>query len=891
MRSRTALIALLCAVLLGCSRAQDDDEMTAPAPSPEPTQAPTTPAPTKTPTPAPTKRDKSWVISADESFLDFFVDRFNADFDYNEDQGNTEVPPTFIYDNGSLNSQWRMGVTVPKHLNYFIANIWHGNHRNVTSYFDEDLKAKVTIANKNIVSRVKVSLEQKLTTQFNFEMECIADGVTELLVSIDREKSGKRMFKLIKECSVSHSDGLLISLHSGELVFHDGHVLPEFDVHDRRGISFIASKEDQSDVFYFHTYLERGGFEIVGNPSVHAHKPTEALLQWIASTQPGLQSMAEKYKQKLAMGLIEAGSDDDTNDEEDDYEEEYEEEDKANEEEIIGSETTEADMEKVPDSISGGVLKEITNTGDVDADETGYGSICKPAISGILAEGKRTRIVYHEELGEKKLLGFASAGLLGMHGGRKLQIDYNCLRDGLAVISLSFYVRRLGDKKDVSDRIDFNWLKVCSAEQFSSDSELDLMGFNVHLGMYAREEPSFFPILNGLTTESFRWNTISMIASPEEVSTSFYINLRESIEEDRKKNGITEAVRVRKVSVSAEKGRKVSNTKLSGHGAAGGIVSSDSMPVTVHYNCKKTGTIRMTLKLKLDIVRENSDGSIENLSNRMRTLRFHWIKYCAVTPLDQLLGSTEDPARFTLPTTDSSVSFSDSRAFNSIPTISNGKVSSLFVASEANSRNVMASLYHVNSNDKTFAIKLYAKPVDQSNSRAHMGILFNEPVLTTSNTHCQAVLRDIGEMESMYNLGIANFMEENLDATEIASLPQKRSKSSMQSLYEVTKEAPMFLVVDHICHNSGDSMVTLQLPIYGRTDEILTFRWVKQCSYSEIKLDAKQTGGTVAFFVTLAVIITSAIFCVVLRRQRQKILYLRSKDKHGFDRMDVVSSL
>ncbi|GBG32586.1 Hypothetical Protein FCC1311_088112 [Hondaea fermentalgiana] len=888
-----AALAVAAAAVSGCS-GQDAEASPAPAPTLPPTP----------PTPAPTKKDRSFLISADESFLDFFVDRFDSDFDADDQDANLVVPPTFVYENGKMNNEWKKGVVVPKHLDYMVLNLWHGDHLNVTSYFEEDIKAKAEVAHKDIVSQVKVSLVQKTTTQIDFEFECAKEGTTEIEISIQREKDGKHRFKILKECIVSDGAGLLVSLHSGELAFHDGQVQPEFDVHDRRGTSFVASKEDQSDVFYFHTYLEQGGFEIVGNPIVRAHTPTEGLLKWVASTRPGLKSMAEAFKDQLAVGLVQEEAEADEDEDEDDYEEEYDEDVEASEADFEGSSPApEGGDTKAADEITNGELEEVTDTFEaIDAEDDTFGDVCRPTISGTLSEGKKTRIVFHKEFGEKKLLGFASAGLLGMHGGRKLQVDYNCLKDGLSVISLTFYVRRLGNGNKKGSRIDFNWLKVCSAEQFSSHSEIDLMGFNVHLGMYAREEPAFFPVLNGITTEPFRWNTVSVIASPEETSTSFYVNLRESIEDDRKANNIRDVVRVRSVHVSAENGRRVSNAKLSGHGAAGGIVSSDSMPISVHYNCRKTGTVRMTLKLKVDIAKEDDDGNISELDahSRVRTIRFHWIKYCAVTPLSQLEASTEDPLRFMLPssmtaTSGYSASAADAAAhpFRAVRAMKDGTTQPLFRASDANSKNVMSSLFHVPATDSTFALKVYkSSKGDDSDSRMHMGFLFNEPIITTSSTHCQVSLRDIGEMESIYNIGGAAFAEANgAEAAELATLPQKRSKEKMLSLYSVTRDDPIFLVVDHVCLNAGDSVVTLQLPVYGRTDKIVTFRWVKQCSYSDVKLNAKETGGAVAFFVTLAIIGTSAVFCVFLRRQRKKIRYLQSKDKEGFDRMDVISSL
>jgi len=847
------------------------------------------------------KPDKSFLMSADDTFLDFFVDRFKDDMD-EDDVG--DVPPTFIFEKAKTDKVWRDGVGVPEHLDFVTFNLWHGNHENVTSYFEEDIKIKTEIANKKVVKMVKVSLKQETTTMVDLEFECISQGSTEITVRVKREKFSNHKFKLFKECTVSRAQGLLISTQSGELAFHDGKIMPAFNIHDRRGVSFIASKEDQTDLFYFHTYLEDGGFEVLGNPTVRAHAPTRALLTWIAKTSPGLSSAAEKYKELLDLGLD--GDMLDEEDEEDAFEDadedEYEEEEEEEEiGEIIDNAEDEDDVvkeeikpEETPDEIKEGTVEEVKNSETI----MGFGRIvCSPTLSGELAKKAKSRIVYMTDFGEKKLLGFASAGLLGMHGGRGLSVDYNCMSDGLAIITLDVFVRRLGARgRDAYEKIRMSWLKVCSAEQISPMAEIDMMGFNIHLGMYVREEPAFFPILNGITTEPFRWNTVSMIASPDEITTSFYVQLREAVEEAREDANIRQLIRIRKVQLAGKRNvKKIMEPRLAGHGAFGGVVTSDSLPIIVHYNCRSTGSARIGLRVKVDIVEEQENGEIKEIDfgTRVRTVKFFWIKHCAVTPIEHLEAITMDSDLFNL-NFENGDSPPKKKKFSSVTVIEDGSTSSLFSAKESDSRKQVSTLFHVPASDKTFAIKLFKKNrhVHGEETAAHVGLRFNTPLLTSSVSSCEVSLRSIGEMEELYNLGAEEFAEEEEDAKSKVMEHEHKMRYEDQGLVEVGKDDPVFLVVDHECMNVGDSVITLQMSLYGNTERVVTLRWVKQCSYSDVKLGAVQTGGAVVFFVIIAVLITSALFCMALKRQRERIRYLQSKDKkNGFDRMDIVSSL
>lgn len=571
-----ALVAVLVALLLATTVAGDDGDV-APAPvskptkakktqrptasptnpTPAPTPRPTTASPTKSPQPTPAPIDRTFLIQADESFLDFFVDRYSGEYEYADEEQAEEgaLPPTFIHEAGSTDKTWKQGVRIPEHLDFVTFNLWHGTRDEVTAYLDEDIKVNVVIEDTKVVSLVRVSLKQSSTTQAVLDFECVSEGSSGVTVVVRRGKGQVIKFKVAKDCLVSSNMGLLVSTQSGELAFHDGKVMPAFNVHDRRGVSFIASKEDQTDSFIFHTYAEGDGFEVVGNPVVRAFAPTQALLSWVAKTSPGLsaavrafqalsfenESIEDLEKEVEEEQAVEQESvDGETADEEEEEEAELaaEEEDYGPQDdgEAAKNEAAKLNADGVedPEAVDG-KLHEVT---DSEGSTTGSaadsrkGEVCHPKLSGEVAKASKkgsVKIVF-KDYDEKKLLGFASAGLLGMRGGRRLAIDYNCIHDGLAIITLELHARKLGPayKKMAPERIQLSWLKVCSAVRLGGDdSTISLMGFNVHLGMYARDEPAFFPILNGITTEPFLWNTMSVVASPEEVTTSFYVSLRE----------------------------------------------------------------------------------------------------------------------------------------------------------------------------------------------------------------------------------------------------------------------------------------------------------------------------------------------------------------------------
>jgi len=380
------------------------------------------------------------------------------------------------------------------------------------------------------------------------------------------------------------------------------------------------------------------------------------------------------------------------------------------------------------------------------------------------------------------------------------------------------------------------------------------------------------------------------------MQTSFYVSIAEAVEDNRLDNQIFQLIRITKVRLSTAKNRhnKVMTPKLSGHGAHGGLVTSESLPLTVHYNCHGNGDVIVGVHLYLDVVVDESDDKtgekVKKVGDIEHRVDFYWKKECYHTPITQLNAVTVNPAKFNL----SSSENEQKSKFPYAQVIRRGRTTPLFSSTRVGFKKDSKSLYHVKSDQPTMAIELKKHGGRDSHDPYLMGLVFSEPILTSSNTDVSVTLRSIGEMEELMNLGRNGYIEKKggKKMSRISSRKrQGKHVGTMLDMIEVTKEDPVYLVVDHECRTSSSAVITLQIPLYGNTENMVTMKWIKKCNWSDHTFDAKQTGGFVIFFTLCSVAITAACFCVALRRQRRHISYLESKDKLGFSKMSVVSSL
>jgi len=886
-----ALLAPLAAAAPANDGAKTPESVT---PAEEAAPVPTTP-PTKEP--ASSTASKDLLIVADDIFINFFVDPFE-----DEDDIPSVFPPFVIYENNKVNPTWASGkVVIPDHLDMFKFDLWLGTQAAISPFLQQGITVTVTPRDKSVTT--KLIVREGVTTRVEVEFQCDKDGSFPVDAVIKRGDAGKDIkLTVLKECLALHSNELIVSTRTGEVVYTDGKIQSPFNVHDLRQPSYIASKEDQTETLYFHTIHRE--YKFVGKPVVEAYDPTDEMLAIIARRSPSLYEVVKDF---------EAMSEEEKHDEafyqENDDQVEEEEEDEVSEE---GDADEEGELEAYDQGIDHTFTEKLMENGgrvakprkvpiSLSAPKTSMlmesSKICQPQLSGEVYERTRKgalHITHRKDYGEKKLLGFAQAGLLGMHGGKRLALNYRCVNDGLAIIVLRVKVRAIeGDKEE--DELRMSWLKVCSAEQIA-DGEIDLMGFDVRLGMFAREDASFFPILNGLTTEAFTWDGSSMRASPDEVSTSFYAMLSEAIEDQREVDKTNEFIRIRKVRITTRQRIKspIVEPKLSGEGSYGGIISSDPLPITVHYNCRITGTVRFGLDIMVDVVTLDSDGTYKEVGDDVvHRLSFYWRKECAVTPLKMLFVSTANPDLFT---TNSVPTAAAKKAthFSAIPVFLKGHIDPAF-SSSSNAAVDRSKLFTVSSDQSTIAFELIKtdKVIRNEESPDHMGLRLRMPRLSSSSTSVQVSVRNIGEMTEMALLGKQDY-EGSIQGESAAKLREKIHSGlydDHEQIFEVTRNDPVYIVVDHVCTGPGSALITVELPVYTNEEKFVVIQWNKQCSWTEGSVSSKAAGGAVVLFVTIAILGTSSLFCVLLRRQKNTIRFLERRQRDGFDKMEVVSSI
>mmetsp|Transcript_10111 Transcript_10111/g.17797 ORF Transcript_10111/g.17797 Transcript_10111/m.17797 type:complete len:851 (+) Transcript_10111:114-2666(+) len=824
---------------------------------------------------------RDMVIATDESFGAFFVNPFQNDDEILEDV----APPPVIASKGAVNPFWKTHkVIVPPGIDFVAFTLWSGTEDAIKPYLKQDIVVTAIPQNEDLKTELVVRIGDTFGVEVRFE--CVKDTETVVDISVTKEGFAPWKFGVRKSCLSKNAEELIISTTSGKIVYSHATVASAFRVHDLRSESFIASKSHQTDTFDFHTIQRE--YTVVGEPVVEAYAPTKELLSNIAERSPMLEEVVTKYARFGADNERGQFYDNEEVDEEggntledsDDNEESYD----YDEEHDTGFEDYQPWKRPIPTKIEALPSEKLMLSSDV----------CDPDISGeVYRKGKKgkLKIAHRFDYGEKKLLGFAQAGQLGLHGGKQLFVDYNCLQDGLAVIVLRVTVKPIQGENEHEEKIKLSWLKVCSSRQVE-DGLISLMGLNVNLGLYTKDDPSYFPVLNGLTTDPFTRDNLMMNAGSEELSSSFYIHLTDAVEDMREANDNRQRIRVRKVDVVAPTRNPRMNVTLSGHGVYGGLVSSDPMPIVVNYNCVRRGSSTIGLIIYVDIVKLEKDGTVVELEKAPITrVSFSWVKTCAVVPITELNANTVNPAIFTVTEEDDN----DPPKHDVTPVIIEGVTQPAF--KNARGANIFTvpgdqAVFAVELNKALRQIKAGGNNVGKSKMpKPHSGIRFGTPVLTSSNTAIVASLRDIDEMVELVNIGRIDFNTQEGQKAMKAKEDAKANFPHIGSEFQVEMEDPVFLVVDHECHAGGSSVITMTLPVYGNSEQFAQYQWVKECTWADAQFSGREAGGAVVFFVILSIIVTSSVFCILLRKHKMRIKFLESKDKNGFEKMDVVSSL
>jgi hypothetical protein len=949
-----------------------------------PTAAPTVAAPTAPPTALPTSAPTAppptdlgaLLVTADEALLGFFRDPFADD----KHDMAAVAPPLMVVSGGRVDAQWSAllrpgGVRLGEHVSRMAFDLWVGSPAAALPFTAGDIKVEAFSSSPEL--RLEVTIrEGEPTTRVEVVFRCAASGSSVVTVALSRMdgRGGRLVFGAAKECRVMEgASELLISNHAGATAFVHGRVDPSFDVRSSEGAGFVAGKEDQSDAFYVHTLSRE--FRVVGTPYVEAYEAPRDFLDMFARRSSELAEVVAAFNAAMA----------DSDEAEDAKVEETEQEEDEEAEGEQGDEDEDEDADAAGGSKAGGSAGDSaagdSAAGDSSApseeeepDGSAYDDgidrsnlteaageqlaaaaraptrpvalatlfsagvlkpstkVCRPKVGGEVAKrGKKrqgTLIAHRKDLGEKKLLGFAQAGQLGMHGGKRLEVTYNCVDDGLAVIVLRLSLVPLqqqeGDgKKPEIQNVVLSWLKVCSAEQMG-EGAIDLMGVDVHLGTHAKDDPAFFPVLNGITTEAFTWDGAALQAGPEEFATSFYVSLNRAVLAFRddladKTHKAEQFVRVRGVRITLRDNVNfpVLDPKLSGHGAEGGVITDEPLPISVHYNCLRTGQVRIGVDLLVDIVVRNAsvaadeaDGAFVPLQlgesadglidAPLRRVSFYWIKQCKLSTLVQFQISTADPNMFELAP---AAAHNKSKSTPFLPTsaVHKGEPLALFKTSSGDADTAVARLFALAADQPTLALKLmkdhnprYVR-LDKGNEDIDsLGLSFGLPVLSVSNTGVVVSLRSVAQMDMMAIEGKEEYAWDH----DAADAKKKQRKAGIYddslSIIEVTRANPAFLVIDHQCVTPGaKAVVTLQLPVFAQGGRAVTLSWAKHCGWFDVQVSAKQAGGAVAAIFTVTIILTSAVFCFFMRKQvlRIKLLERINRDKNGFEKMDIATSI
>jgi hypothetical protein len=337
------------------------------------------------------------------------------------------------------------------------------------------------------------------------------------------------------------------------------------------------------------------------------------------------------------------------------------------------------------------------------------------------------------------------------------------------------------------------------------------------------------------------------------------------------------------------------------------------MPITMHYHCQKTGEVKTGLDLLVDVVDDTgADGKYNPVGVGMvRRISFYWIKQCVVEPLTELGARTIDSSLFTL---DASLTYNHDYPHQQV--VHEGLVNPAF---DRAAKSTTVPLFIVDASKPVFAMELFkhnapvpltaeekAELSKMSGGRGrarpapHTAISFRTPVLTSSSPDIVKVnMRSIGEMERLVALGKKDYLEENgpaaLKRSELKRLEKRldlKADFDEPVLYQVSSGNKVYLVVDHICTASGSADITLELPMRSTTEKVYSISWRKECSWSNAHLTHSKAGGAVAFGILGAVLLTSAVFFLRVRKQRQEIAYLEQldfseEDRETFEKMDV----
>jgi len=823
------------------------------------TSSPTIPPSTLSPTGIPAAQpiiDKTMIVAMDASFAEAYIDPFVTELG-----STTERPPVVAYENGKLDSAYERGIVVPEHTNYATFDFWHGADRDHLLAFNEDIAVTVGGFNEDILKEVDIQIHRKRTTILQVRFRCNKNGQAGVKIKVLRLDTKEGMTLAFKKsCLVSSNDGLWVMTEENVVAFKQGEVEPEFNIHDLRREPFVSGVERNSEEFIFHTNGRH--FQVTESPKITVFQATESVLNWIALARPDLRRSIETYKLEQSNGFLE----------EDDEEEEEEEEHIEDSDDDSSDEVDHDDDDSDPYEEEFAEKQFLQNLqknmefklpvldNNVVPLSTG---VMKPVLSGALTNDDG-RVIKPSKL--KSHSGY-DAGMVSHHGDKSVVIEYNCLIPGLVIVQLEFQVMPSTGTDSDKESIKINYLKVCDSGFLFNDldgtSKLNLMGLNVHLGMYSKEDTMFFGIENGMVTAPYMITSSELVASAEASSTTFYADLDEEVFKTRTKSA-SEPVMLQllsaKVDVHREHPRRTVLPQLTGNGVFGGVVFSDELPLTVWYNCQRNGVAKVTLSLKVGACKVNQElGNVTSLPEYgAKWLKMSWVKECRVTPLSHLSATTIDSQKF-------SNSKTALRKFVPFQVLKSGRVAKIF--QRDGDRH---SMYSLDPRENLLAIEV------QKFTKGDGVFVFGRPVLSSSSSAVKAMIYDPEEVQDVINSNLAMMQ---MDEASGESRTQEMERETLTETYEVSHGNPLYWVFIHECTKPGEAVINFHIPRYASTEDGINLRWLKSCDSKDEKYYVESTAPIGLLAVLSCIVLTSCLCYRYVRRGSNQIKYLQERNR------------
>ena len=403
------------------------------------------------------------------------------------------------------------------------------------------------------------------------------------------------------------------------------------------------------------------------------------------------------------------------------------------------------------------------------------------------------------------------------------------------------------------------------------------MGFDIRLGAYIDGNPAFYAVRNGRVTPVFDLNEHEIIVSAEETQTSFYATIAPEVWFNRKikkvktDNVIIASAAVKIAKQSRTKGNDICEPVVYGRASHEGVVTLEPLPLVVHYNCKRSGSVVVQLNLDLKLQGIHGDEVFSRI-------RLGWIKKCERVPTKTLQIKTISPNLFSprnkhMKASEKKVMLD---AFHPEDVVVSGIVNKAF------SPKTVKYMLPASNNVIAFEVmslkKKSSKTPDAKTIPVSKALEFSQPKLVSSSTVCHASIRPIEKMEAFVSeaINIEDGEDEGtLDHKEVKFDDKDPENVQISSgnlgMFAVNSESSAFIVVDMRCVEKGTSLLTLTIPFEGNHRAVIS--WKKECDWPQNHNNWSPT-ATFLLVVTAAL---ASVACMWLYNRRQFRRFLANK--------------